>query len=168
MVKNLLDENRSEDVIYHFSDAPDDAFQRLMKHFQLIEAAGGLVVNESGEVLMIYRMKYWDLPKGKIDKGETPAEAAKREVSEECGTPLPEILETLPETYHIYQQKGEWILKRTYWYLMRGSKTWTLVPQTEEDIEELCWVKSNELFEKSKHSYPAIADLLKFYKDSNA
>ena len=51
----------------------------------LIEAAGGLVKNENGDYLFIYRNDKWDLPKGKIEKDEKTKVAAVREVEEECG-----------------------------------------------------------------------------------
>ena len=50
-----------------------------------IIAAGGLVTNENNELLMIFRRGKWDLPKGKLDKGETIEECAIREVEEETG-----------------------------------------------------------------------------------
>jgi ADP-ribose pyrophosphatase YjhB (NUDIX family) len=52
---------------------------------KIVMAAGGLVENEHGEILLIYRKKHWDLPKGKLDAGETLEECAVREVEEETG-----------------------------------------------------------------------------------
>jgi len=56
----------------------------------VIEAAGGVVLRgDDGdvEVLVVHRLRYddWSLPKGKLDPGETPAQAAVREVEEETG-----------------------------------------------------------------------------------
>ena len=55
-----------------------------------IRAAGGIVHRQNGdatEVLVVHRPKYqdWSLPKGKLDPGETPEQAALREVEEETG-----------------------------------------------------------------------------------
>ena len=52
----------------------------------LIVAAGG-IVHRDGRVLLVHRPRYndWSLPKGKVDGGESPGEAALREVREETG-----------------------------------------------------------------------------------
>ena len=53
---------------------------------KLIMAAGG-IVQQDGEILLVQRPRYqdWSLPKGKLDRGETPLQAALREVREETG-----------------------------------------------------------------------------------
>ena len=53
---------------------------------KLIMAAGGILERE-GEILLVQRPRYqdWSLPKGKLDRGETPLQAALREVREETG-----------------------------------------------------------------------------------
>ena len=48
--------------------------------FNIIKAGGGVVNNNKNQILFIYRLKRWDLPKGKLDKGETIRECAEREV----------------------------------------------------------------------------------------
>ena len=55
-----------------------------------VEAAGGLIIRRNGEtdeIALIHRPHYddWTLPKGKLDPGESAAEAALREVEEETG-----------------------------------------------------------------------------------
>ena len=52
-----------------------------------VEAAGGVVLDDEGRVVLVHRPKYddWSLPKGKLDPGESFEEAALREVEEETG-----------------------------------------------------------------------------------
>src|SRR5438046_1555734 len=54
----------------------------FFKQFVLVQTGGGLVINEKDEVLMIFRRGKWDLPKGKIDQGESIEQCAVREVKE--------------------------------------------------------------------------------------
>ena len=53
---------------------------------KLIMAAGG-ILSRDGEILLVQRPRYgdWSLPKGKLDRGESPLQAAVREVREETG-----------------------------------------------------------------------------------
>src|SRR5262245_20291408 len=57
----------------------------FFKQFTLVQAAGGLVWNDTGKVLLIFRKGMWDLPKGKADEGEKLEDCALREVQEETG-----------------------------------------------------------------------------------
>lgn len=132
-------------------------------NFKIIEAAGGIVNNEQGQVLLIFRLGCWDLPKGKIELGEAKKEAAIREVEEECGIEDLEILRDLPDTYHIYTLKGQRVLKFTYWYEMETSFSGALVPQLEEDILEAKWVKNQDLVNYIPKTYSSIAVLLNYY-----
>ena len=116
-----------------------------------IEAAGGVVLKnrKSNEpvVLLIYRRGVWDLPKGKLDKGETIKECAVREVSEEVGTEvLPDIIFDLQETYHEYEQHGIHYGKTTHWFAMEfsGNSYISFNPETEEGIEEVSWKQISE------------------------
>lgn len=135
-------------------------FNQASQAFPLIEAAGGLVYNEEGACLFIYRRDKWDLPKGKLDEGELPIEAAKREVEEECGVVVAAVNELLAETYHLYEMKGEVVLKKTYWYAMSVSGKPHLIPQAEEDITQACWLSKNQVHEVQSNSYPLILDLV--------
>ncbi len=127
--------------------------------FKIIEAAGGVVFNEKQEALLIYRLKTWDLPKGKIDKGETPEVAAIREIQEETGLNVVELGAFLCHTYHTYEQKGKRILKRTYWYKMKTAET-QLTPQYSEDIERAEWHDLTEFLQAKRTIYPSILDVL--------
>jgi 8-oxo-dGTP pyrophosphatase MutT (NUDIX family) len=127
--------------------------------FKVLEAAGGYVQNPHDELLVFYRRGSWDMPKGKIDRGETPAQAAIREVQEETGLINIELGAFLAHTYHTYVEKGNRILKKTWWYWMCTADT-QLVPQTEEDIEEIHWVTPKAWLESSIVVYPNIREVI--------
>lgn len=119
----------------------------FQKMYHLIEAAGGLVFNVERKILAIFRRGYWDLPKGKIDKGESPGEAAIREVQEETGLFQLNLGALIAETYHTYldpYKENRRVLKKSYWYKMDTLEE-NLQPQTEEDIELAVWLKAEEL-----------------------
>ena len=112
-----------------------------------INAAGGIVYrfkDEILEVLLIYRNEYWDIPKGKLEKGETIPMCAVREVSEEVGSSLPSIVADIGITNHSYVQKKKSFYKTTYWFAMIFTSVETLVPQTEEGIEKIEWTPIDE------------------------
>ncbi len=130
--------------------------------FKILEAGGGVVVNEQQEILTMFRRGSWDLPKGKIDKGETKAAAAIREVQEETGLGIVELGDFLLETNHTYKsRKGKRIIKRTYWYKMT-TKELDLKPEIEEDIE-LCEWMTPKAFLKKKPLYNTIQEVIKVY-----
>jgi len=130
-----------------------------------IVAAGGIVRNEKGEILLQLRKGKWDLPKGKLDNGESLEECAVREVAEETGLKNIFLGELIGTTLHNYSEKGKEIEKETYWYDMRVSGPQTLVPQTEEDILELKWVKEPELSPFLQNTYDNIIDIVEKYFD---
>src|SRR5665213_836447 len=119
--------------------------EAFFKHFHLIQAGGGLVKNKNQDILMIFRRDKWDLPKGKLDEGETIEECAKREVEEETGLSHLKIIKPITITYHTYILFGKHNLKETHWYLMNASGDEKLIPQTEEEITEIIWAKKEEL-----------------------
>ncbi|MGN6196221.1 MAG: NUDIX hydrolase [Ginsengibacter sp.] len=133
---------------------------KFFKHFHLIKAAGGLVKNKNGEILMMLRRGKWDLPKGKLDEGETIEECAKREVEEETGLHKVEIIKPLEITYHTYVQFGKHNLKESHWYLMKATGDEKLVPQTEENITEIIWVKKENLEKYLSNTFPTIEKVL--------
>jgi len=121
---------------------PSRLLAKLEKLGKLVEAAGGAVLNAEGKLLMIYRNNKWDLPKGKLEKRETPEMAAIREVEEECGVTGLSIVRPLTPTYHTYKEKGHLILKKTWWYEMRCCVNNALVPQEEEGITRVEWMSN--------------------------
>lgn len=127
--------------------------------FKSITAAGGRVVNEQQDVLMIYRRDKWDLPKGKVDEGETIPDAALREVKEECGVNHLTLGSKLGIIYHLYHHKGKWILKDTHWFKMQGTIADVLIPQHEEDIMQIQWMPSKENDWRA-NTYPSILKVM--------
>ena len=125
-------------------------------HFKIQKAAGGKVLNANEEVLFIYRLNKWDLPKGKIEKNESIEHCAIREVEEECGISNLTITDALPTTYHIFKRNGKLIFKITYWFLMTTSYKGKLIPQLEEGIELVVFKNEKEQAEALKNTYENI------------
>ena len=127
---------------------------------KIITAAGGLVFNQHKELLMIFRRGHWDLPKGKVDPGETWEECAIREVIEETGITNLELIKFISTTYHTYEHNGSIILKPSHWFLMKTTSNQVLIPQREEDITEVKWVALSEISNHAEQSFGTIRDLL--------
>jgi 8-oxo-dGTP pyrophosphatase MutT (NUDIX family) len=127
--------------------------------YKVIEAAGAVVRNAKGEILLIYRLKTWDLPKGKIDKGETPEVAAVREIQEETGLNVVELGDFICHSYHTYEHKGKRVLKKTHWYKMTTMEE-KLTPQYSEDIERAEWYDLTIFLQSKPTIYRAILDVL--------
>lgn len=144
---------------------PDSAFKEFQSKYERIEAAGCLIVNEKQQWLMIYRLNHWDLPKGKIDAGESPLQTAIREIKEECNVSLKAQHCTFFEhTYHVYPLNNKPILKQTHWYLCHyNDYSSVLIPQTEENIEKVEWVNRKQWVERKKYSYPSIVQVVNKY-----
>jgi ADP-ribose pyrophosphatase YjhB (NUDIX family) len=132
----------------------------FFSNFGFIQAAGGVVENEQDEILLIYRRQHWDLPKGKLDEGESIEQCAVREIEEETGVGDLAIQQHLLNTYHTYKQNGEWILKETFWYWLKTTQTGELTPQTEEDIEKAVWIGKEKIKDTLYPTYPSIIDVI--------
>jgi ADP-ribose pyrophosphatase YjhB (NUDIX family) len=128
----------------------------------IITAGGGIVTNELGELLMIFRRGKWDLPKGKLDKGESIEDCAIREVEEETGVRNLQLGELLLVTEHEYFDK--WVkadvIKETHWFRMFVSGVPALVPQTEEDITAIEWTSLADVANRLNESYETIKQVL--------
>jgi 8-oxo-dGTP pyrophosphatase MutT (NUDIX family) len=133
---------------------------KVFKKFKQIRAGGGLVLNEKEEVLLIFRRGKWDLPKGKLDKGETIEDCAVREVMEETGLECVTITKPLVTTWHIYQEGASLCLKQTDWFSMGVKGMPTLTPQLEEDITDLKWVPQNDLSSYQENTFPSVKEVL--------
>lgn len=137
--------------------AVQETYNKIAAQFTPINAGGGLVQNQQGEYLLIYRNGFWDLPKGKQEEGEDIAVTALREVEEECGLTNLQQGDLLCITHHTYHMNGLHMLKDTYWYNMKFTgDTSALTPQLEEGIQECKWVPAAELAAYVKDTYPSI------------
>ncbi len=134
--------------------------KKLKKSITLIEAAGGLVKNSKGNYLFIYRNDKWDLPKGKLEKGEKKRQGAVREVEEECGITVSKAGDKIINTYHTYINKGELVLKKTYWFSMKYKGNETLKPQLEEGITDVRWFNIGHMQDIKSNTFPSIMDVL--------
>ena len=153
------DENKK--ALFFVAEDVETLFSEFKNQFKFIEAAGGLVFNQNNEILAIHRLGKWDLPKGKVEYGETVKEAAIREVEEECGITNLQIGQELQSTYHTYWMNNKWMLKRSYWFKMNYSGKEELVPQTEENIEKVCWIPSKQLKGFKANTYASILEVIK-------
>ena len=146
-------------ILYHTN--LDALKKAVFKKFTVIQAAGGLVLNPSGEMLFIFRRSRWDLPKGKLDPGESLDHCALREVKEETGLQHVRLIEPLLITYHTYDENGKHILKETHWYLMHAAANQALKPEYAEDIEDIKWVNQKDLKKYLSNTFPLIADVIR-------
>ena len=160
MAQTHLEKHRSLGAI--IEDISIEALQQeLAKTYVAIEAAGGVVSNPDGGVLMIYRRGKWDLPKGKLDDNESIEDCAKREVMEETGIPQLKIVDKIGETFHVYTQGADDILKTTHWYRMNTENDFELTPQKEENILEAKWIAEKKLCHYIHQTYDAVKEVLK-------
>lgn len=133
----------------------------LRTKFKIVKAAGGLI-RKKEKFLMIYRMKKWDLPKGKREKSETYKRTAVREVEEECNITV-KLGRKICTTWHTYTMNKNAMLKKTRWYLMDSVDDGKMKPALQEDIEELRWMTRKEVYHALEHSYKSISYVFEEY-----
>ena len=139
----------------------DTIKQYLRNKFKVVKAAGGLV-RKKEKFLMIYRMKKWDLPKGKIESGEKNRKAAAREVEEECNVTV-KVDGKICTTWHTYTMNKRAMIKKTRWYVMDIVDDSKMRPAFAEDIEETRWMNGKEVYHALEHSYKSISYVFEQY-----
>lgn len=157
-----LESQPVHDKVVFTGNSKDKLLELLSSFYQTIEASGGLVWDQDGRLLVILRNGVWDLPKGKIEKGESEKRAAIREVSEECGIQSIELKELIQLTFHTYKQKKDKILKKTYWYEMICNDPMCVKPQLEEGITDIKWMNRDEIEEIKEGSYQNLQSLFNY------
>lgn len=159
-VLQKLEDGKKEAAVFIAPDVKQ-LFKKVSLHFTVLVAAGGLITNPAGEVLMMFRRGKWDLPKGKQDPGEDLETCALREVAEETGLHTVSLENKITETYHYYPMKNKKVLKHTHWYRMQFTGTELTVPQIEEDIQDLEWIKPENVDKYLKFSYENIREVFR-------
>lgn len=155
---------------YHTFIVPLWLLRCLKRRMRWVRAAGCIVSDGEGNMLLICRNGRWDLPKGKVEPGETLAQAALRETLEESGIECTIAPGSRPiKTYHVFKwgmrarradfPKG-WHLKQTSWF---GACCTSLRPaglaQQEEGIAAVEWVSPDEWYRRLQHSYGTLKTL---------
>lgn len=140
-----------EAYIYHPNE--EEILKKFTDKIPVTVAGGGVVTNEKGKVLFIYRNDKWDLPKGKIDKGETIEECALREVKEETGVKKLKIENFLQTTYHVFKRNGNYKLKEVHWFAMKTTYKGKLTGQKSEGIEKVKWKGPKKIQKALQNSY---------------
>ncbi len=161
-------ENESRRKKFFYSFNPEELFEMFQSRFLNVKAAGG-VIRHQDRILFIFRNEKWDLPKGKIDPGESPEEAALREVREETGLKRHQIIKPLPSTWHIYpspheKPKQRWILKETFWYEMEVPEMEALQLQQEEGITKAEWIPVGKMNKVLRNTYKSLKDMIESYR----
>ncbi|MEO8898965.1 MAG: NUDIX domain-containing protein [Candidatus Dormibacter sp.] len=116
-------------------------------------SAGGVVARPSDhgwEVCLVLAGKYWGLPKGHFEPGETAQQAALREISEECGIPVDalSIVGALPPSEYAYRRAGRLTFKLVHHFVVVAPAGTGLVPQPSE-IDEAVWLSIELAIQKA-------------------
>ncbi len=161
IVHKLQNTNTSGIYLYH--NDLEVLWTQFVSYFEVVPAAGGLVLNDQNQLLFIRRNERWDLPKGRMEQGETCRETALREVAEECRIDALEIVSELSVSYHVYVENGVNKLKQTHWFVMQTTSHNKPIPQAEEGITDALFVSPNQLDSYYLEMYANIRDIVDGY-----
>jgi 8-oxo-dGTP pyrophosphatase MutT (NUDIX family) len=148
--------------LYVICEDEKTELDRLFKSYEKISAAGG-IVRRKNKLLFIKRNGFWDIPKGKLDDGESPEDGALREIEEECGISGMQIQNLIIETYHTYLYNGIPTLKRTFWYAIDYTGTKEVQGQLEEGITKVKWYKKDDLKKIRQKTFASIVEVIDAY-----
>lgn len=143
-------------------DGDDKRIQKeILKGFKLVVAGGGAVYNTDKELLLIKRHGKWDLPKGKLEPNESIELCAIREVEEECNVFGLELGRLIDITYHFFKTGSGWKIKQAYWYKMKSRDHSQAIPQKEEGIEKIKWIKPKKIDVEGINTFGSIREVLR-------
>ena len=122
-----------------------------MKRFVYEHSAGG-VLRDGDKVLLVQTTNLkgepvWTFPKGLVEEGETPAQAALREVREETGYEA-EIVKPLEPSVYWFYRDGQRVKKRVDWFLMRPLRK---AAGPDWEILQVEWVPVSEAFRRLRY-----------------
>jgi ADP-ribose pyrophosphatase YjhB (NUDIX family) len=160
-IVGMFETSSSLSRVYIPTDDIEGTYKGFCSQFKEVNAAGGLVSNRRGDVLLIRRNDLWDLPKGHQEEGEDISVTALREVQEETGVLNLRLGGLICITDHCYRRNDIWHLKHTWWYDMLYMDPVDLTPQKEEDITKAAWVARSGLSPYLKNTYPSIVEVFR-------
>jgi len=163
-LKPLIKKASIAEPVFLVSKNPKKAFKRIFKWHKKIEAAGG-IVKRKDKYLVIKRKGLWDIPKGRIDKGETAEQACVREIMEECGIQKQEIVGELTETWHTMKWNGRPALKHTFWFMLSYDGPKETRPEVKEEITEAKWMKLDKMLGIRKKTFGSINEVLDAFEE---
>ncbi len=158
-ILDSLEKRSGREQVWLYDSDLDRLWSDFRQLFTVVEAGGGLIVNSTGEMLVIYRRGILDLPKGKQEPGESMMQTAIREVMEETG--LRELTCGLfvGETWHLFKEKKHRYLKHTDWFWMKADQS-DFTPQAAEGIEDVRWISPTLYVNSEKQTFRNIRDMV--------
>lgn len=101
-----------------------------------MEVSAGGVLFDDNEIFVLRKPnREWVMPKGHVEPGETPEQAAVREVFEETGIEAKIIAKVGKTAYEFRAPDGEIVHKTVHWYLMStGGRELRVEPTFEEGV----------------------------------
>jgi len=164
-ISRIIFETETQFIFIHHSNL-ESVQSDFINHFNVIEAAGGIVEHPENGLLFIFRRSKWDLQKGKMELNESPELCAEREIEEETGVTKLHRIDKLTDTFHFYEEKGKMILKISHWYYFKTNFDGNAIPQVEEDITAIQWFNVNDLNTPLSNSFQAIKDVVDVFLKS--
>ncbi len=120
-----------------------------------LRSSGAVVVRVQGEALQVALMRSsygtWVFPKGGVEAGEDPGEAARREVGEEIGLADLDEIGALGSTEHCFEREGRCYAKHVDWFLLRAGDCADLRPCPAEGSLDCGWFDPRQALSMLSH-----------------